>query len=275
MEHIIHVVMLGLVEGITEFLPVSSTAHLLLTEKFLGFQDTSQLFTVVIQFGAILAALWYFRADIVALFRGVKQRDSRSLAFLRVIAIGLAPALVIGFFVELLASIPDNLTLIACTLIAGGIALLMLERWLGKKRLPAKNRAIDYSSITPDKALKIGLVQSLAIIPGVSRSGATIAGGLLLGLNRRTATAFSFFLSVPIMFAASSLKLLKDGDQLSTLEGGVASLLLGMAVALVSAFVVVKWLLRYVQTHTFRPFAYYRIILGLVLLGGLYLTSPL
>jgi undecaprenyl-diphosphatase len=275
MEHIIHVVMLGLVEGITEFLPVSSTAHLLLTEKFLGFQDTSQLFTVVIQFGAILAALWYFRADIVALFRGVKQRESRSLAFLRVIAIGLAPALVIGFFVELLASIPDNLTLIACTLIAGGIALLMLERWLGKKRLPAKNRAIDYASITPDKALKIGLVQSLAIIPGVSRSGATIAGGLLLGLNRRTATAFSFFLSVPIMFAASSLKLLKDGDQLSALEGGVASLLLGMAVALVSAFVVVKWLLRYVQTHTFRPFAYYRIILGLVLLGGLYLTSPL
>jgi undecaprenyl-diphosphatase len=275
MEHIIHVVMLGLVEGITEFLPVSSTAHLLLTEKFLGFQDTSQLFTVVIQFGAILAALWYFRADIVALFRGIKQRDSRSLAFLRVIAIGLAPALIIGFFVELLASIPDNLTLIACTLIAGGIALLMLERWLGKKRLPVKNRAIDYSSITPDKALKIGLVQSLAIIPGVSRSGATIAGGLLLGLNRRTATAFSFFLSVPIMFAASSLKLLKDGDQLSTLEGGVASLLLGMAVALVSAFVVVKWLLRYVQTHTFRPFAYYRIILGLALLGGLYLTSPL
>jgi undecaprenyl-diphosphatase len=275
MEHIIHVVMLGLVEGITEFLPVSSTAHLLLTEKFLGFQDTSQLFTVVIQFGAILAALWYFRADIVALFRGIKQHDSRSLAFLRVIAIGLAPALIIGFFVELLASIPDNLTLIACTLIAGGIALLMLERWLVKKRLPVKNRAIDYSSITPDKALKIGLVQSLAIIPGVSRSGATIAGGLLLGLNRRTATAFSFFLSVPIMFAASSLKLLKDGDQLSTLEGGVASLLLGMAVALVSAFVVVKWLLRYVQTHTFRPFAYYRIILGLALLGGLYLTSPL
>jgi undecaprenyl-diphosphatase len=176
MEHIIHVVMLGLVEGITEFLPVSSTAHLLLTEKFLGFQDTSQLFTVVIQFGAILAALWYFRADIVALFRGVNQRDSRSLAFLRVIAIGLAPALVIGFFVELLASIPDNLTLIACTLIAGGIALLMLERWLGKKRLPVKNRAIDYSSITPDKALKIGLVQSLAIIPGVSpRSIATQA----------------------------------------------------------------------------------------------------
>jgi undecaprenyl-diphosphatase len=97
MEHIIHVVMLGLVEGITEFLPVSSTAHLLLTEKFLGFQDTSQLFTVVIQFGAILAALWYFRADIVALFRGIKQHDSRSLAFLRVIAIGLAPALIIGF----------------------------------------------------------------------------------------------------------------------------------------------------------------------------------
>jgi undecaprenyl-diphosphatase len=257
--------LLGLIEGITEFLPVSSTAHLLLVERLIGFKDTAGIFTVVIQFGAIIAALAFFWNEIMSLVRGLLRKDKDSISFLWKIIIGILPAGLVGLIVEATIGIPHSLVLVGVALIVGGVVLIAVEKHIDTKPLDLE-KEIRYETITTKRAMIIGLSQSLALIPGVSRSGATIVSGLMSGINRPTATAFSFYLSVPLMLAASVLKLVTDFDEIQNISGGATSILVGMIVAFVTAFIVVKWLLSYVQRHDFKPFGYYRIVAGLAIL---------
>jgi undecaprenyl-diphosphatase len=257
-------IILGIIEGITEFLPVSSTGHLIVAENLMGFQDSAKVFTVVVQFGAILAAAWYFRHDLMAILKGILNKDRQMIVFVRNVLFGLIPSLVIGLFVEKTIGLPDSLVLIALSLIIGGIIFLIIESRV--HRSPAKNGDVRYEEITVRRSWQIGLGQCLALIPGVSRSGATIMTGLVAGLDRKTATVFSFYLSIPVMLGASIVKLLDDYSAIESISGGVPALIAGMITSFISALVVIKWLLRYVQTHTFKPFAYYRIGLGTAIL---------
>jgi len=251
---------LGVIEGFTEFLPISSTGHLLVAEDLLGFKDDTALFTVVIQLGAILAAVWYFRSDLVSILSGITKKSSNARMILLLTFIGILPASLAGFILEKSLGISDSLLVIAWALILGGIAL-----WIIEEKKP-KTTVKEISKITPKKALTVGVIQCLSLIPGVSRSGSTIAGGLLVGLDRKTATIFSFYLSIPIMFAASIYKIIEERSSLSSITGGSTSLIIGLVTATVTAFLAVKWLLRYVQTNSFKPFAYYRIIVGSAIL---------
>jgi undecaprenyl-diphosphatase len=261
---ILKAVILGLVEGATEFLPVSSTAHLLLAEKLLSFEDEAEIFTVVIQIGAICAAGWFFRGDASRLVRGVKSKDPSTYAFITSVILGLLPAIVIGLLVELTVGIPTSTVLIGASLVIGGVILLVTEHIVARRA--KQEPRVDYAHITTKRALIIGLAQCLAIVPGVSRSGSTIVAGLLTGVNRATATAYSFYLSIPLLLAASVLKIIKDSDKIASVSGGNLSLIIGLISAFISAFIVVGWLLRYVQHHNFKPFAYYRIVLGSLIL---------
>jgi undecaprenyl-diphosphatase len=260
----IKIIVLGIIEGITEFLPISSTGHLVASEKLMHFKDEASLFTVVIQFGAILAAAWYFRKDLAYIIKQVLSGDTFMLGFIKNVLIGLLPAGIIGVIVEKTVGIPDSLMLIAVSLILGGVIMWVVENHYSVKSL--KEGSVDYEKITTRRSLVIGFAQALAIIPGVSRSGATIVSGMLSGLDRKTATVFSFYLSIPIMLAASALKLKDDHSKLSLLTGGSKGLALGTVVSFITAFIVVKWLLKYVQKNNFKPFAYYRMAVGSVLI---------
>lgn len=256
---------LGIIEGITEFLPISSTGHLLIANKILDFKDDSEVFTVVIQLGAILAALWYFRHEIKHLLQGAIHGNKEDKNFIGKVFIGLLPAGCIGFLVEATVGLPNSLLLVGTALVVGGIILWATEKWIDSSPLD-KESEINYNSITYKKALIVGVSQSLAIIPGVSRSGATIVSALLCRINRPTATAFSFYLSVPLITAASALKIVKDFSAIRSISGGLPALTIGTLVAFISAFIAVTWLLKYVQKHDYKPFAYYRILLGIILL---------
>jgi len=264
---ILSALLLGIIEGLTEFLPVSSTGHLLVGGKLLGFKDDTALFTVVIQLGAILAAAWYFRNDLAYIVRQCLSKDPAMLTFVRNVCIGLLPAGIIGFIVEKTVGIPDSLTLIALALIVGGFIFLAVESKLAIDS--KKTGEVDYDSITLKRSLLIGLAQCLALVPGVSRSGATIVAGLASGLDRKTAAVFSFYLSIPIMLAASMLKLASGRSELQNISGGTIGLIVGTIAAAVTAFITVSWLMKYIQTNTFKPFAYYRIVLGSIILLAL------
>jgi undecaprenyl-diphosphatase len=265
----IKIIILGIIEGITEFLPISSTGHLVAAEKLLHFKDEASLFTVIIQLGAIVAAAWYFRKDLAHIVKQLIAKDRLIMNFTKNVVIGLIPAGVIGVIIEKTVGISDSILLIAVSLILGGVVLWVVENHYSVKPLP--HGEVGYDEITTKRSVIIGFAQALAIIPGVSRSGATIVSGMLSGLDRKTATVFSFYLSIPIMLAASALKF-KDGrSKLSLITGGSAGLVVGLVVSFVVACVVISWLLRYVQKNSFKPFAYYRIGLGglLLLLLGL------
>lgn len=260
---ILSALFLGIVEGLTEFLPISSTGHLLVTEKLIDFKDETALFTVVIQLGAILSAGWYFRKDLVYIISSLARGDKVMRRFVWSVFIGVLPAGIVGLIVEKTIGLPDALPLIALTMIVGGIAFLFIENRVTKK--PLQSGEVAYDDITPRRALYVGLGQCLAIIPGVSRSGATIMSGLLAGLDRKTATIFSFYLSIPIMVSASALKLLDGRSTLSSITGGTPALVVGVISAFITALLVINWLLKYVTTNSFKPFAYYRIAVGLIL----------
>lgn len=267
MVEIIQALVLGIVEGITEFLPISSTAHLIVSEKLLGFTDTAGIFTVVVQLGAIIAAAWYFRKDLLYIIDSLKSGDKFMRGFLKSVFIGILPAGIAGLIVEKTVGLPDSLPVIATALILGGVAFLIIENGAIKKA--EKSGEVAYGDITPKKALYVGLSQCLALIPGVSRSGATIMSGLLVGLDRKTATVFSFYLSIPIMIAASALKLIDGKSALSSITGGTPALLVGLIAAFITALLAISWLLKYVTTNSFKPFAYYRIALGLLILASI------
>ena len=261
---LIKVIILGITEGLTEFLPISSTGHVIVAEKLLNYRDEAALFTVVVQLGAILAAAWYFRHDLAYIVKKVLVKDRPMTKFALNVFIGLLPAGIVGFIVEKTVGLTDSLVIISASMIVGGLVLLLVEKYAN---IATSNPStVNYSTITSKKSLLIGAAQCLAIIPGVSRSGATIVGGLLVGLDRKTAAVFSFYLGIPIMLAASALKIAGHHSAISQLPAGSAGLVLGVVASAVSGFLVVKWLMTYIQSHTFKPFAYYRIGAGVVLL---------
>lgn len=256
---------LGLVEGITEFIPVSSTGHLILAQDWLNFTGKKEnAFIIFIQLGAILAVVWMYRRKIWDVLRTWRQPESKGLIINLVVA--TIPAVVVGLPTEdwiearLFKPFP-----VALALVVGGIAILLIERWFRTPSVDSVDR------IPLSKALGVGLFQVLAIVwPGMSRSGATIMGGLTLGLSRTAATEFSFFLAIPAMLGASIVKM-GDIAEVAT-PADIPVFAIGFVVAFVSALVVIRTLIAYVSRNTFRPFAWYRIVFG-VLLVALYWNS--
>lgn len=261
--HILVAIILGFVEGITEFLPISSTGHVIVAEKLLGYRDIQDMFTVVVQLGAILAVIWFFWKDLWAKVIGLFKWDAKSVHFWKLLVLATIPAGFIGLLLnDTLTNIATPLV-VAISMIIGGIIILLVDN----KPVPRRDeQQAKIASISFKRALIVGLGQSLAIIPGVSRSGATIITGLLTGLNRPTATAFSFYLSIPVLILASGLKLVKDGHTLGQLPGGGVALLAGMITAFVTALISIRWLLHYIAHHNFKPFGIYRICAGALIL---------
>jgi undecaprenyl-diphosphatase len=250
---------LGLVEGITEFLPISSTGHLIVAGSLLGFEgERAKTFEIFIQLGAILAILWIYRSRFLELVQ-TAARSEESRRFIWNLAIAFLPAAVAGLIFHrqikqhLFGPIP-----VAWALMVGGLVMLLIER------LKPVSKVSDATGISPRQALGVGLAQVLSLFPGVSRSGATIMGGYALGLSRTAATEFSFFLSVPVMIAATGFDLLKSREALSLADFPIFAI--GFIVSFVSAVVVVRAFLRYIGHHSFTAFAWYRIVLGGLLL---------
>jgi undecaprenyl-diphosphatase len=258
---ILQAILLGIVEGLTEFLPISSTGHLIVAQDMLNYYDKSKLFTVVIQTGAILAVIWFYRRDLWQLVLGLVRRDAAAQRFWLVWVLATIPAGIAGLAFDAQIEAYAVTATVAFALILGGIVIWLIETYRRVK--PAKTPHLQ--RITVRQALLIGLYQIAALVPGVSRSGATIMGGLLVGLDRVTATAFSFYLGIPILLLAGVFKFV-TGD-ISTVEGGTPALIAGLVTSFITALLVIGWLLRFVSTRDFKPFAYYRIIFGLVLLG--------
>jgi len=251
--------LLGLVEGATEFIPVSSTGHLIVVSSWLGLVDErSKTFDVFIQLGAILAIVWLYRARLWSTVTAARH-DPPSRRFLLNLLIAFLPAATVGFLIHgWIKARLFNPTVVAVALVVGGVLILLIERFA-----PAP-KVSHVSEVPPRTALGIGLAQVLSLIPGVSRSGATIMGGYSLGLSRTAATEFSFFLAIPVMFAATLYDLLKSWSVLALSD--VPLFVVGFVVSFVSALVVVKAFLSYVSGHNFSVFAWYRIGFGAILL---------
>lgn len=247
--------LLGVIEGLTEFLPVSSTGHLILVIDLIGFRGPpGQVFEVVIQLGAISAVCWEYFGRFARAASGF-HRDPEQFRFLRNILLAFLPTVVVGGLAYgfIKAHLFDPWVVVAA-LVLGGVAILIIER-----NLPAP-RHDTVEQMPARTAVAVGLCQVISMIPGVSRAGATIMGGLLVGLDRRTATEFSFFLAVPTMLAASVLDLYKNWAHLD--GDGLVVIAIGFVAAFVSALLVVRWLIRFVSHHDFTPFAWYRIAVG-------------
>jgi undecaprenyl-diphosphatase len=250
--------LLGVVEGLTEFLPVSSTGHLILAVDLIGFRGPpGQVFEVVIQLGAISAVCWEYFGRFARAAAGFSH-DPEQFRFVRNILLAFLPTVVIGALAySFIKAYLFDPWVVVVALVLGGVAILIIER-----NLPApRHEAVE--QMPARTALAVGLCQVVSMIPGVSRAGATIMGGLMLGIDRRTATEFSFFLAVPTMLAASVLDLYKNWAQMDA--NNLLVIGLGFAAAFVSALVVVRWLIGFVSRHGFAPFAWYRIAVGLVM----------
>jgi len=265
MADLLLAVLLGIVEGLTEFLPVSSTAHLLLVEDLLGFQSKGDVFPIVIQFGAILSVVVIYWQKFWRVLVGLPS-DPAARHFALAVLIGFLPAAVAGVllhgFIKGVLFAPGLAPwLIATTLVLGGIVILTVERTAP----PARH--FDADALPLWKAFQIGLCQVLAIVPGVSRSGATILGGQLLGVDRKAAAEFTFYLAVPTMLGATVLDLYKNRDVLTFDDGTVIAI--GFVVSFLVAYVVVKSFIGFVGRYGLRPFGWYRIGLGAVILGVL------
>ena len=254
---------LGVVEGLTEFIPVSSTGHLILFVNLLGFDGPpGHVFEVVIQFGAILAIVWIYRQKFLQLLTSLRARSTQW--FIRNILLAFLPAMLIGALVhDTLKALFFNPVSVAIALVLGGVAMLAIERF---KPTPRITNTESMGWLT---ALKVGLFQCVAMIPGVSRSGATIMGALMLGVERKAAAEFSFFLAVPTMFAASLYDAYKSRHELTA--DGIDLIAIGFVVSFFVALVVVRWLIRFVQTNGFASFAYYRMVLGSIILAVNYM----
>jgi undecaprenyl-diphosphatase len=250
---------LGIVEGATEFLPISSTGHLIIAGDLLNFNDDKgKVFEIVIQLAAILAVCWEYRRKLIDTTIHITNQSNAQLFVLKLF-IAFLPAAILGlaFHSKIKEFLFAPLT-VAIALIIGGFAILAIEH------LPLKANTKNTDSISLKQAFQIGVAQSLALIPGVSRSGATILGGMVFGLNRQTSTEFSFFLAIPIMFAATAFDLFTNWELLSADD--LAMFTVGFITSFISALIAIKFLLRFVATHDFKVFAWYRIILGLIVL---------
>jgi undecaprenyl-diphosphatase len=256
LSDLIDAFVLGIVEGLTEFLPISSTGHLILAGDLLGANDERWgVFNIVIQTGAMLAVVWEYRARFFKI----------DLQLYRNLIVAFIPAAVLGLlFSKYIKSYLFHAVPVALAFILGGIVILLVE-----SKENRNVRVETTAAMTWLDALKVGIAQCFALIPGTSRSGATIIGGMLFGLSRKAATEFSFFLAVPTLVAAGLYDLWKHRDLLSAADAPIFGV--GMIVSFVCAFVVIRWLIRYVATHDFKPFAWYRIGFGLVVLLTAYL----
>ena len=254
---------LGVVEGLTEFLPVSSTGHLIIVSDLLGLNDEKgKVFDIVIQLGAILAVCWEYRARFARAFSGLAS-DPVQQRFAANLFVAFLPAAIVGLaFQKHIKEFLFNPVSVAMALIVGAIVIFVVERWYAKHGAP---RVTSVDEMSWKDALKVGLAQCFALIPGTSRSGATIMGGMIFGLSRQAATEFSFYLAVPIMFAASGYQLVKYRALLSADD--LAPFAVGFVVSFVFALIAVKALIRYVASHDFKAFAWYRIALGLAVLA--------
>jgi undecaprenyl-diphosphatase len=250
---------LGIVQGLTEFLPISSTAHLIIGERLLGFNDPNSVFTEMIQLGSILAIVWLYRRKVIDVIVGLPTRpEARRFALMLIVAV--LPALIAGAlasdFVE--SVLHKSLTTIAVAFILGGVVMLVVERAAARPT----TRSVDDTST--GQAFSIGLFQVLALVPGVSRSGATIVGGMVSGLDRPTAAEFSFFLAMPTMAATFGHSLMEMRHQITA--DRTMELTIGFVMAFVASLVVVQPFLAVVRRRGFAPFAWYRILAGVVLL---------
>ena len=259
---ILHTIILAIVEGITEFLPVSSTGHMIIAQKLLAIESTEfvKAFTVNIQFGAILS--------VVVLYW---KRFFQTFDFYWKLIIAVLPALVLGFlFSEKIDNLLENVVVVAVTLVLGGVLMLFVDKWFEKTD---KDQSIGWK-----RALKIGFFQCIAMIPGVSRSMASIVGGMSTKLTRKNAAEFSFFLAVPTMAAASGYKLLKlfmDPAGKSMLSDNLVTLLIGNIVAFIVAMIAIKFFIGFLTKYGFKAFGYYRIVVGLAILLLLFLGVDL
>jgi undecaprenyl-diphosphatase len=257
-------ILLGVIEGLTEFIPVSSTGHLILVIDLIGFRGPpGKVFEVVIQLGAIFAICWAYRARFIRVATGLLE-DPDQVRFVRNILLGFLPAMVIGALAHgFIKAVLFSPWVVVTTLVLGGIAILVIER----ARPVSRHHKIE--RLPALTALQIGLCQAVAMIPGVSRSGATIMGGLLLGVDRRTATEFSFFLAVPTMLAATVYDTYQNWAVMS--GDNLAVIAVGFVAAFLAALFVVGRVLDFISRRGFAPFAWYRIVVGVVMAAVLFL----
>ena len=264
MPILIIAIILGIVEGVTEFLPVSSTGHLILATELLGFDAQKWgAFNVIIQLGAILAIVVLYWRTFWAVLEGLFKGQKMSWRFVRNILIGFLPSAILGLLlINNIEALLGNAKIVAIAFILGGIAILVIEK------LAKPGEIVGVAEMPLKTVIGVGLIQCLSMIPGVSRSGATIMGGLSLGVERRTAAEFSFFLAIPTMLGATTLELVKHHDMLMAGASGVGfgTVAVGFLVSFVVAIVVVKAFVHYISRHGFAPFAWYRIVAGAVAL---------
>ena len=262
--YLIQSAVLGIVEGLTEFLPISSTGHLIIASEIINFSNTpgADTFIVGIQAGAILAVCWYYRERIKSILTGFfSSEKDRRLAVNTVAA--FLPAAVIGLLVaKHIKTYLFNPFTVSIALVVGGLIILYIESLYKKGRLKTRVKTIDDMSIKD--ALLVGFMQCLAMIPGTSRSGSTIIGGLVLGLSRKAATEFSFFLSIPTIFGATAYDIYKSWGEIEVADP--SGFIVGTIVSFISALIVIHWLLNYVSKNSFNAFGWYRIIFGLIIL---------
>lgn len=266
---LVKALIMGVVEGLTEFLPISSTGHLILTGWLIGFDDDrAKVFDIAIQTGAVLAIVWLYRERFLAalgLF-GLAKGAPAARRLIPNLIIAFCPAAILGLAfgsaikAHLFSPVP-----VATAFIVGGLVILWAERRQARASSQGGARIESVDQMTAWDALKIGLAQAFALIPGTSRSGATIIGGMLFGFSRKAATEFSFFLAVPTLMAAGAYSLLKHRDLLAWQDLPIFAV--GMVSAFISAMVVIRWLIRFVASHNFNGFAVYRIVFGLVVLA--------
>ncbi|MEH3120574.1 MAG: undecaprenyl-diphosphate phosphatase [Sphingomonas phyllosphaerae] len=266
MNDLLTIILLGIVEGVTEFLPVSSTGHLVLAGALLGLSEGDATFDIVIQLGAILAVVVLFWQRFLRVGTGLLRRDPSAIQFTRNVLLGFLPSAVVGAVAysairAVLEAPGTGPFVVAVALIVGGVAILFIER--------VAPRAIGGSVETMSwkTALSIGVVQCLSMIPGVSRSGATIMGARAMGVDQETAAEFSFFLAIPTMMGATTLALWKSRHELG--DAHLSAIAIGFVVSFVVAMVVIRWFMAIVTKHGFAPFAWYRIIVGVAALAAL------
>lgn len=261
-QSFLQALVLGMVEGVSEFLPISSTGHLIIVGDLIGFEGMpGKVFEIVIQLGAILAICVLFRRKIFQTARDART-DPAARSFIIAILVALLPAAFLGgLYHDFILTVLFSPFVVCSTLILGGIAIIAIER------LELQPRFTSIEGVTPRTALKIGLFQCLALVPGVSRSGATILGALLVGVERKTAAEFSFFLAIPVMIGASSLNLYQNWELIEASHAYIIAV--GFVASFLSALLVVRWLLNFLSTHGYTIFGYYRIFFGCVMLAWL------
>lgn len=265
---ILQAIILGIIEGFTEFLPISSTGHLLVSEHLMGYKDTAEIFAVVIQMGAIAAVLWFYRRELIGKVVGLARKDKQAINFWLCWIIATIPAGLAALIFKDQISKYAVASTVGVSLIVGGLIIWLIESYHRAPKNTSENPRFE--KLTISQALQVGLYQMFALVPGVSRSGSTIMGGLLAGLDRVTATAFSFYLSIPIIILAGTYQLISGWDELDTVSGGGPALAVGTISAFITALIAIKWLLKYVSGHDFKIFAYYRIIVGIIVLVALW-----